>query len=87
MITLLIFDMVAKYIILLYFMLLTSNYASFYTFNSLINHTHFKGGEIVQAKFKPFAIAIKVGFVIAIVAAFIPGINVRCTDEHQYCKT
>lgn len=78
--------MVAKYIILLYFMLLTSNYASFYTFNSLINHSHFHGGEAVKLKFKPFSYAIQAGFVIAVIACFIPGIGVKCTAEHQYRK-
>lgn len=87
MMSLLVFDLFAKYIVLLYFMLLSSNYVSFYVFNFLISSNHLKHGSEVKRKFAPFALVLNICFVLAIIACFLPSIGVKCTDAQQYPHT
>lgn len=81
MVSLLIYDLYAKSIYLLYFMLLGSNYASFFVFQSLINNAHFPHADQVQKKFYPFSIVMNVAYSLAVLAAFLPRIGVYCSPD------
>jgi hypothetical protein len=87
MIALLIFDLSTKYIIMLYFMLLASNFASFYVFTWLINHSHIPRADIVSKKFWPFAMLMNTSFLMAFVVSFVPSIGVQCSPNEQYPHT
>lgn len=82
MILLLVFDLFAKYILLLYFMLLAANYASFWVFHYLVNHVHMAKGPELKKKFFPFSVMMNICYLLAIIAAFAPHIGVICKPEN-----
>lgn len=80
MIMIVVFDMFAKYIIILYLMLLFSNYGVFLIFTFKAQNPDLGRDSQTQKRFKIVFYFFHVLFALAFIAAFIPGLAPECSS-------
>ena len=85
MLLIMVFDLFAKYIILLYFMLLGSNYAMYRIFRLLFNDTNVrKDDQTADSRFLPVNVAFNTLYLLCAALSLVPQINNPCNSTRVY---
>jgi len=79
MIMILVFDLFAKYIMILYFMLLFSNYGVFLIFTFLIKNHRYGHGDDKQKNFSILIYIFHALYFVALVFGLLPTYGARCS--------
>mmetsp|Transcript_5443 Transcript_5443/g.4131 ORF Transcript_5443/g.4131 Transcript_5443/m.4131 type:complete len:147 (+) Transcript_5443:118-558(+) len=78
------YDLGSKYIIVLYMMMLFSNYATFFAYSWLITHQFNPNAEEIVRMYKPYFISFNILYALCLVILVSPEVSVQCNDKHIY---
>ena len=84
MIGILIFDSIARYLLLFYFLILSSNACSYLSLLHVMRHYEVPEGTGLRNRVKYYFYVMNVIYVLMILAAFIPGFAPACSNISTY---
>ena len=87
MIWLILFEVVLPdTIMVLFLMVLASNYSIFYTFKVLVYNPSVQSDSTLRSRFKPIEFAITMMYLLCLVIGFIPKLGAYCKQGFIYRK-
>jgi len=78
LVAIVIYDLISKYLFMLYFMLLASQFAIFYSFIWLLTYPSIPFTQPIKEKLAPLTHFFKACFLFSFIISFVPFIGVDC---------